>query len=86
MVKPAAPPVESTSNLVAARSNDRRAALVALRDTLARTLDECESNMVAQTAGQYRACLAELASLPAVRESTMDSLAAARAKRRAGAR
>ena len=55
-----------TSNLAAAQSGDRRAALVALRDTLARSMDECDANMHAQIAGQYRATLAELAALPAV--------------------
>lgn len=57
-------PVPAT-NLAAAQSGDRRAALVALRDTLARSMDECDANMHAQLAGQYRATLAELAALPA---------------------
>ena len=51
------------SNLQAAQSNDRRAALVALRDTLATMLDQTEAQIHAQLAAQYRATLAEIAEL-----------------------
>lgn len=71
-----------TSNLAAAQSGDRRAALVALRDTLARSMDECDPNMHAQIAGQYRATLAELAALPAVEESGLRLIQGSRSQRR----
>lgn len=51
------------SNLAAARSGDRREALVALRDTLAGLLDSTEAQVHAQLAAQYRAVLADLAAL-----------------------
>lgn len=73
------------SNLEAARSGDRRVALEAARDLLARTLDECEPTMVAQTVGQYRATLKELAELePAVGRSVRDELKARRVTRAGG--
>ena len=52
------------SNLAAARSGDLRAALEALRDTLAAQLDTTEAQIHAQLAAQYRATLTELAALP----------------------
>jgi hypothetical protein len=51
-----------SSNLDAARES-RRAALVALRDTLARAMDDADLNMLPQIAGQYRATLADLDAL-----------------------
>ena len=51
------------SNLEAARSDDRRLALVALRDSLAADLDEAPCTVRAQIAAQYRACLSEIAAL-----------------------
>ena len=51
------------SNLSAASSGDHRAALEALRDTLASLLDTSEANVHAQLAAQYRATLADLAAL-----------------------
>ena len=52
-----------TINLTAARSGDRRAALEALRDTLAGLLDTTESQVHAQLSAQYRATLLELAEI-----------------------
>ena len=78
---PKSAPAPAT-NLAAAQSGDRRAALVTLRDTLARSMDECDANMHAQLAGQYRATLAELAALPAAEESGLRLLQGARAQRR----
>ena len=54
------------SNLSAASSGDHRAALEALRDTLASLLDSTEAQVHAQLAAQYRATLADLAALDAV--------------------
>ena len=54
-----------SDNLTAARSNDRRKALVALRDTLAGLLDTTESQVHAQLSAQYRATLAEIAEIDA---------------------
>jgi hypothetical protein len=50
-------------NLIAAQSGDRRAALLALRDTLAGLLDTTDKQIHAQLAAQYRATLADLAAL-----------------------
>lgn len=55
------------SNLEAARSGNRRQALEQLRDTLASLLDTTEAQVHAQLAGQYRAVLAELASMEEVK-------------------
>lgn len=72
------------SNLVAAQSGDRRQALEVLRDTLAASMDVVEPNVAAQLAGQYRACLADLAALPAVEvQSKRDELRERRAARTA---
>ena len=70
------------SNVEAAQSGDRRKALEQLRDTLAGDLDVADPNVRAQLAGQYRACLAELAALPVAQRSTLDDLAARRAERK----
>lgn len=77
---------DPTTNLGAAQSGDRRKALEVLRDTLARTMDECDPNMHAQVAGQYRAALADLAALadPAVKPKK-DELAEKRRARRSSA-
>ena len=53
------------SNLSAAQSNNRREALVALRDTLASLLDTTESQVHAQLSAQYRGTLAEIAEIDA---------------------
>lgn len=50
-------------NLEAARTDDRRQALVALRDTLAGLLDGTEAQVHAQLAAQYRGTLAEIAEI-----------------------
>ena len=64
-------------NQVAAGSDDQRAALVALRDTLAHKLDTVEANVHAQLAAQYRATLADIAALDAERaELESDGLGA----------
>lgn len=70
------------TNLEAAQSGDRRRALEVARDTAAKALDECDSNMVAQLLGQYRQTLSEIASLPAAEVvSKRDELAKRRASR-----
>ena len=75
-----------TTNLAAARSGDARAALEVLRDTLARSMDECDPNMHAQIAAQYRATLADLAKLaPAKTVPMRDQLAEKRKARRSSA-
>ena len=73
-------------NWEAAQTNSRRKALVALRDSLAAALDCCESNMLPQLAGQYRATLVELDALPAeVVVTTPDELRKQREARRSEA-
>lgn len=73
--------------LAAAQSNNRRAALVALRDTLASAIDLAEPQVVAQLAGQLRQVLAELDALPAAgAKSRTDELKERRAARRAAAK
>ncbi|WP_327073452.1 hypothetical protein OG196_16305 [Kitasatospora purpeofusca] len=72
--------------LGAVTSGDRRAALEAVRDKLARELAESEGPVVAQLSKELRATLAELESLPGGREvSAVDDLSARRAARRADA-
>ena len=80
------PPPAPVTNLAAAKSGDRRQALELLRDTLASALDECEPQMAAQIAGQYRACLADLAALAPSKSVPMrDQLAEKRKARRTSA-
>lgn len=75
-----------SSNLEAARTQDRRRALEVLRDTLAAALDVAEPNVQAQIAAQYRAALAELAGLPEIgKVNKRDELAARRADRQSAA-
>jgi hypothetical protein len=70
-------------NVDAARSEDPRVALVALRDTLAAAVDGARPDMLPQIAGQYRAVLKDLAGLPTVKVvSKQDELKARRAARR----
>ncbi len=72
------------ANLDAAQTNDRRAALIALRDSLAAAMDGAEPNVMAQIAGQYRATLKELAELPEAKpESPLEAAKQKRAARRA---
>ena len=58
--------VDMASNREAAASGDTRAALEALRDTLASLLDTTEAQVHAQLAAQYRATLADIAALDGV--------------------
>lgn len=68
-------------------SGDRREALEALRDTLARAIDgDPDGKLTAPLANQLRQVLAELADIPDVRQvSKLDDLAARRSSRRATA-
>ena len=64
------------------KSDDHRAALVALRDILADHLLLAEPNVSAQIAGRLQAVLSELAAMPAaITASKTDELRARRAKR-----
>jgi len=76
------------SNLSAAQSNDRREALVTLRDTLATMLDQTEAQIHAQLAAQYRATLAEIAEIDAAKagkpKGVRDELKAKREARTGG--
>jgi hypothetical protein len=57
----------------------QRAALEVLRDTIAKTIAECEPSNVAALAKQYRDTVAALAALPdAVEENPIDELASRR--------
>jgi predicted kinase len=64
------------SNLAAARSGDRLAALEKLRDTLAEQLDETDKAIHAQLAAQYRATLEAIAALEPPQESAHARFAA----------
>lgn len=48
----------------AAATNDRRATLIAMRDKLARDMDEAPPAVVAQIAGRLAAVLEEIDGLP----------------------
>jgi hypothetical protein len=64
----------------AALTGDRRQALVAIRDSLARAMDDAEPGVLAQLSGQLVRVLAEIDQIGTTREaSTIDEL---RAKRR----
>lgn len=73
------------NNREAAASGNIRAALVALRDTLAEQLDMTEAQIHAQLAAQYRATLADIAALdaaqPEAKESVLDEITARRKAR-----
>lgn len=72
-----------TTNAESAATDDRRVALVTLRDSLASAMDECTTNVLAQIAAQYRATLVELAEMaPDVVVSKADELKARRASRK----
>jgi hypothetical protein len=65
---------------------DRRRRLEALRDRLADAIEEAGHRDLAPLAARYQSVLAELAELPAVKESDgLDDLSAARRRRRSGA-
>ena len=53
------------TNLEAAQTNERRLALVTLRDTLAEQLDTATSQVHAQLSAQYRGVLAEVEEIDA---------------------
>lgn len=65
-------------------TDDRRQRLERLRDQLTAAIDSCSENMLPQLAGQLRATLADLASLPepVERQSLTDELKQRRAARR----
>lgn len=72
----------------AAATNDRLATLVALRDTLARSIDGCDSlRDMAALSRQLTAVLTEIAELapPEQKGDAVDEIAARRSARRAGA-
>lgn len=71
------------STLEAAQTNDRRAALVAMRDALASAMDLAEPQVLAQLSGQLRAVLKDLAELPEAKpESPLEAAKKKRAERR----
>ena len=75
------------SNATAAATGDQRAALEALRDTLAALLDTTTSQVHAQLAAQYRATLADLAALDGANakpKGVRDELKAKRDSRKGG--
>jgi hypothetical protein len=67
-------------------SGDYRASLTALRDFLARELDDCDSKRDAATlAARLQAVLADIEAIPKKSEvSAADEIAARRASRRTG--
>lgn len=68
----------------AAKSGDRRKALEALRDELARALEDADVAVKAQLAGQLRATLKDLDELPSVSvDSPLEKARKKRADRRA---
>ena len=77
-------PVSGLEGVV--RGNDYRASLVALRDFLARQLDQCESlRDVASLSARLSAVLADIEALPNKAEvSAADEIAQRRASRRTG--
>lgn len=80
-------PLESPRTLgavaAAVRSGDQRTSLEAIRDQLARALDECRTSETGSLSRQLTSVLAALASLPsaAAAEDTVDELARKRAER-----
>lgn len=76
----------SESLMSAVTSGDRRAALEAMRDRLARELDTAEGTMVAVLSKELRVTIAELDALPGGKVvSPVDDLSARREARRAEA-
>lgn len=83
MVLMAARKREPESVLDAAKSDDYRRTLVALRDGLATAFDTADPNLRPQISGQLRAVLADLATLPAEKKATpTDEIRARREARR----
>lgn len=70
----------------AAAKGDQRKTLEAMRDKLARDMDEAPPAVVAQIAGRLAAILADLANLPVKEMSKSDDLAKRRADRLAKAK
>jgi len=69
-----------------AATGDRRKTLEAMRDKLARDMDEAPPAVVAQIAGRLSAILTELDEMPDTeKRSTLDELVARRANRIAAA-
>ncbi|WP_329187036.1 hypothetical protein [Actinacidiphila glaucinigra] len=72
--------------VAAASSGDRRLALEAIRDRLAKELHDAEGRDVATIAKELRTTIAELDALPGGKEaSAVDDLTARRAARRSKA-
>ena len=72
--------------VAASATGDRRAALEALRDLVARNIAEAEPQHVAALARQLQSVLSELEALPAARKVTkVDELAAKRKNARRAA-
>jgi hypothetical protein len=70
----------------AAATGDRRKTLEAMRDKLARDMDEAPAAVVAQIAGRLSAILTELDEMPDTeKRSTLDELVARRQNRIAAA-
>ena len=70
----------------AAATGDRRKTLEAMRDKLARDMDDAPAAVVAQIAGRLSAILAELDEMPDTeKRSTLDELVARRQNRIAAA-
>lgn len=65
----------------AAGTNDRRATLEAMRDKLARDMDDAPAAVVAQIAGRLSAILAELDGIGPMEVSTLDELESRRKDR-----
>jgi hypothetical protein len=70
----------------AAATGDRRATLLAMRDSLATAMDSAEFSVLAQIAGRLSAVLAELDAMPTEEVSLSDQLAQRRADRRSAAK
>lgn len=64
------------------QDDDRRTRLCELRDLLADAIRSADANMLPQLAGQYRACLADLAALGDATEE-LSPTEALRARRQA---
>jgi hypothetical protein len=80
------PVLQDISVLSAAQTGDSLAALVALRDTLARAIDECGSKRdLAALSRQLCAVVAQIENTPKPEPSLRNEIAAKRARRQAEA-
>lgn len=79
---------DSSSSTIqsAALTGDRRLTLEAMRDKLARDMDDAPPSVVAQIAGRLSAILEELDDIGAAKGSVSDDLAKRRADRVAAAK